>query len=227
MSNAESWDYADDYMSQTLTRETPHGVFRAVIEVDQYAEAPDFDMGCPVFRINTSRYWSYGVSLDDKPEIGDSSWMADGVDIHAALDHFSERGNGRPLEMLDRWLRIFHGGSCTTIHSTMHQGGDDFLVYDTRAMRESWGQTGETLETSDPESPEWQAFIDGEVFGIRVEQGRDFDDDGDPQVWDEVDDSACWGYYSEEYARQAALEQLDFEVQHIAEGMLPLVGESA
>lgn len=254
MSTTETWDYADDYMSQTLTRETPHGVFRAVIETDTYGygDAPENEFGCPVFRMSRG-YYGYGAP--EATGYGSESDKASGVDIESAYAHFEERSRGlyETVDALSRWLRIFHGGSVKVIASTVHQGGDSFLTYDTRAMRERWGQTGDMLETSDPEADEWQAYIDGEVYGIRVERAtfgphelttghftgaatcancNDADLDmsetcDEATEWHEIEGTDCWGYYGEEWAKQAAIGALDFEVKHTAEGMLPLAGDAS
>lgn len=221
--SSETWDHADDYMSQTLTRETPHGVFRAVMEVDRDPLAPEFEYGCPVYRLKRG-YYGYGSEVESTG-YGSESDRVSGVDIQEAFSRLSEH-DGYVGETVNRWLYIFHGGSCKVISSSTYYG-DNYLVYDTRAMRESWGQTGEQLETSAPEADEWQAYIDGEVYGIRVERatfGMDLAGLDQPPVvvWDEIEDTDCWGYYGEEWAKQAAVEALDDAIARVAAEMLPL-----
>lgn len=213
------WTYGygseDGYV---LVRQTPHGVFRARLELDTYADAPEFEAGCPVYRLTNG----YSVELEDRPEYGAESDKHSGVDFPRAFDYFYNRDQ---LDALNRWLAIFHGGSVDRISSTVYQGGDEYLVYDTRAMREWWGQTGEALETSKPEAAEWQSYIDGDVYVVHVERAFDFDDDGEPAAWEDCDDSPVGGYYGELWAQQAAEEMLDDEVEHTAAAMLPLATE--
>lgn len=205
-------------------RDTPHGLFRAVVERDDYPDAPDYDMGYPVFRVARNYYG--GSTLDDRPEIGEDSWRRDGIDIHEAWERMAELAYDRrytdTVDLVDRYLRIFHGGGARIISSTIHQGGDDYLVYDTRAMREHWGQTGERLETSAPSAEEWQAYIDNEVYVIWVERADGFDEDGEPISWTEVGDGPMSGYYGDDYAAEAAIGELESVIEWTAANMLPL-----
>lgn len=217
----ESWDYSDDYREAYHVRETPHGIFRAVVELDEYPDAPDFEYGCPVYRLD------YRRGTVDGPECGTGSDRASGVDIRRAMDHF-HYATGRmrdSVDMLDRWLRIYHGGSCEIISSSTYQGGDDFLVYDTRAMREAWGQVSPMVDKSDPEASEWQAYIDGDVYVVSAQRAISFDEDGEPDAWEDID-GPVGGYYGEEWARDAAIEMLTWAIDSTARGMLPL-GETA
>lgn len=218
----DTWSaYGGDMAVRVVT--TPHGVFRATVRQDDYPEAPDFDCGCPVFRVSGNRFYT-GLGLADEPEYGGDSWKNDGLvanDLHAAVDYFSRAFGRDALEVTDRWLHIFHGGSLKTLSSRVDRSGDDFVTYDTRAMRAYWGQTGEMLETSDPEAEEWQAYIDGEVFTIAVEQAGDFDEDGEPTSWETVE-GPVGGYYGEAYALEAAEDELEGTIRYLASKMLPL-----
>lgn len=203
-------------------RKTDHGVFRAVVERDDYAEAPEFECGCPVLRIDRGYHWG---GLGDV-EYGQESERNDGLplDITEVWGQMSDLADSRhdTIDLVDRYLRIFHGGGARIISSTIHRGGDDYLVYDTRAMREHWGQTGERLETSDPSAEEWQAYIDNEVYVIWVERADGFDEDGEPISWTEVGDGPVGGFYGDDYAAEAAIEELESVIEWTAADMLPL-----
>lgn len=213
------WNYCDDYSQQAAVLETPHGIFRALLEHDDYPDAPDYDMGCPVY----SYEYRWGVRMDDKPSTG--SWSDDhsGIDFHAAVTHFYDRSQGfsEAIETLDRWLRVFHGGGVREISSSIWQGDPYYLVYETKAMREAWGQTGEMLDTSAPENADWQAFIDSDVWTATAQQACSFDEDGEPDDWTDIDGPVC-GHFGEEWARDAAADMLKWAIEHAASEMLPI-----
>lgn len=212
------WTYADDYATQTLIRETPHGIFRAVVKVDEYPDAPEFECGDPVLRLSGG--YHYGRSL------GDAEYGNDILDAARAWGHFEEHAYQRDtFETFDRWLRIFHDGSATKVQSSAYQGGDEFLVYTCRELLLANGHTDESiarLENADvPETAEWQAYIDGDVYGIDVERAVDFDDDGEPTDWESCDRD-CGGFYGEQYATEQAEAELDDEIKARAASMLPI-----
>lgn len=213
------WDYSANYDEATQTVETMHGVFRARVMRDEYPDEPYNDFGCPVFRLDVA---AYPVRVE-YTGYGRESWMNDGIpDAEFALSKFmAEHGRHEGFEVFDRWLRIFHGGSAV---SWSGYGYSDYIyvAYDTRAMREFWGQTGERLETSAPELEEWRNYVEGEVYGFTIDHACSFDEDGDPDDWSELD--SCWGFYGEEYARSEALMCLNHAIEAIAASMLPLTG---
>lgn len=213
------WDNDADYRNAYHVEATPHGIFRAVVTLDEYHEQPENEYGCPVLRVE-SRGYGYDV---DMTGYGSESWRNDGIAGGAeyALSKFiCEHGQTDGIDMFDRWLRIFHGGSAVE-WSSYHYSDAIYVAYDTRAMREAWGQTGDMLETSDPELNEWKSWVEGDVYGIDVERAVDFDDDGDPTSWESTDHS-CWGFYGKQYAEEEALSSLKWQIEHTAEGMLPL-----
>lgn len=214
------WDYTDNYEECRHVEVTPHGVFSAVVVRDEYPSEPYNDFGCPVLQVNP-RYYSADVN---RMSYGDESWRRDGISDTAedALSKFiSEFGLHEGMDVFDRYLRIFHGGSAVTYDPGYHSDYY-YVTYDTRAMREFWGQTGDMLETSAPEMSEWEAYIEGEVYGIRVEVATGFDVDGEPTDWSEVEDTAVWGYYGEDVAKSVAIEELGWAIERTASEMLPL-----
>ena len=213
-------DDVDDHDKMVHVRQTPHGTFRAVVERDIYADAPDNDFGCPVYAFDRRG------GVDDTVQCGEMSARHDGMrhtigEVWERMAELPTPGWTDTIDHVDRYLRIFHGGSAKIISSTIHQG-DDYIAYDTRAMRESWGQTGDMLETSAPDATEWQAFIDGDVYIVSVEKGRDFDEDGEPLDWESVGDGPIGGHYGDDWAAQAALDMLDETIDDTAADMLPL-----
>lgn len=223
------WDGSDTH---THVRTTPHGVFRAVVHHDGYnGLAPESSYDCPVVRIHDGTFRG-GVAVDE--DYGDESARHDGLSmslgeavnrVYRGSDGWSENAGvddmRQSLEIVDRWLRTFHGGSLHEFGSTVHRGGYDYVTYDTRAMRESWGQTGDMLETSAPSAEEWQAYVDGDVYLVTVEQADDFDDDGEPIGWTEVE-GPVGGFYGDDWAAEGALEALDSVIGYTAQNMLPL-----
>lgn len=213
------WDYTNDYAEAHHVEETPHGIFRAKVMRDEYPNEPEHDFGYPILRLDTH---AYSTSVETTG-YGSVSAFNDGVRAGAeyALSKFiCEFGGSDGFDVFDRWLRIFHGGSAISWSS---YGYTDYVyvAYDTRAMRESWGCTGEALETSEPDMIEWRSYVEGEVYGIDVERACSFDEDGEPDGW-ESEDHSCWGFYGEEYAKEEALSQLRWAIEHTADSMLPL-----
>lgn len=187
----------------TLTRVTEHGVFRALVEDDDDPVPPYFEGSCPVLELDGRHCHEvvYGNADDD------------GLPHNAShiLDHFYQYGPGRmsdAVDTFDRYLRIFHGGSAITVSSDIDRSGLDYLVYDTRAMRESWGQTGDDLATSNPEASEWQAFINQDVYFVAIQQAENFSHNGEPDSWVDVE-GPIGGFYGDEHAIAGATEMLD------------------
>lgn len=225
--NTPSPDWAEnnDYTAQTLERVTPHGVFRAIIQRDEHPEAPDFEMGCPIVRIETNRGYTFRAEMTG---YGDVSAAQDGLPDTAAniLERFRQiDGYTRTaIDTFERYLKIFHDGSIYEYGP--NQSTDSYYVaYVTRAMFvESWGNTGEVAPA---EMGEYVAWLEGDVYGVGVEKAIAFDEDGDPIAWAEVDDIMVWGHYGEDWAKRAAEDDLEGVIARAAKAMLPLedVGE--
>lgn len=62
----------DNYDKMVHVRTTDHGIFRAVVERDDYPDAPDYEMACPVLEVNRS---SLGMI-----RLGEDSYRHDGID---------------------------------------------------------------------------------------------------------------------------------------------------
>lgn len=212
------WDYSD-YNEPAFIEETPHGVFRARVVLDEHPTEPDHDFGCPVLRLDPT---GYGSARVDFTGYGSYSARHDGLKWASLLilGEFIDRfGWSDGTDVFDRYLRIFHGGSAV---SWSGYGYSDYIyvAYDTRAMRETWGQTGESLETSAPEMTEWKGYVEGEVYGIVTERATAWEDD-EPTVWEELE--SVWGFYGDsEYVKEEAEATVRHHIAAAAAEMLPI-----
>jgi hypothetical protein len=120
-------------------------------------------------------------------------------EIRQAWQHFADHAH------FERYLRLFHG---TTGVATAASGDTTVLTFDTRGYRAHVGITGTTDLTG--ERDEWQAWLDGDVYGVLVERTDAFHrvHCGHEQAvgWVEVD--ACWGFYGRRYAVGQAMHLL-------------------
>jgi len=210
-----TWADTDDYSGATLTQTTPHGVFRAVIERDTYAEAPENDGGCPIVQIY-ARHYSFDAEMT-----GYGDGYDDGLPDTAA--HIIQRFydvTGREsdaIETFARYLRIFHGGAVMVREANGRDSDYTYVAYVTRGLREAWGAPEDTA----PELDEYQAWIEGDVYSVAVERATDFNEDGEPETWDTID-GPVYGHYGEDHAKQAAEEELRYAVEQAGRDMLPL-----
>ena len=215
-----AWKECDTDYEQVRQITTPHGTFRAVVTLDTHPDKPVFDYGDPVYRATAG---AGGYELTDLKYGGD---RGAGLDIREVWDRlYMLRGVHHAAELVDRYLRIFHDGAAELMWSTTDRSGDPYLVWATRATREHHGATGDAADprVHRPEAPEWQAFIDGEVYSISMDRGE-HDEDGDVS-WTEVEDMAVSGFYGERWAKEAAEEALHDVISAVAGDMPPLGGE--
>lgn len=218
---SRDWAESNDYTVQTLEQVTPHGVFRAIIKRDEYPESPDFDFGCPIVRIDTNRGYSFRAEMTG---YGAYSETQDGLPDTAAgiISHFRDRTGGGTYEAVEtfgRYLRIFHGGDIE-FRTPDNYSDYYYVAYITRAMYEAWGNTDG--EVPAPNLGEYGHWLEGEVYGVGVETAIEFDEDGDPTDWAEVDDGMVWGHYGEDWAKRAAEDELEGAIARAAKAMLPL-----
>lgn len=205
----------DDYTEHTLTRETPHGVFRARVSLDEYPEPPEDYSGDPIIDTEGGRL-VYGGA---RPS-------GEGVDptVARVLEAFELTRPGRyawcgewDVETWERYVRAFHGGTVAWI-TDYHTGGRAYVAVALPAFRRAHGWT-DLLRP--PATDEWRAFVDGEVYVVTIEKACAFDDDGEPIEWTELD-GPVGGCYGERWAKEEAAEQLTWWIDHTAAGMLPL-----
>lgn len=186
------------------------GNYRAVIERDDYAygEAPDGDWQAGVIRLDYSGYYK----ADAKTEAAG--------DFEEPAKRFMEYyGMRKGIGVVERFLRIFHGArDVRTFHYSYSPDSAVYLAFDSAAMRKTWGCAEDLENGAEATATEWQAYIDGDVYGVRVERlvkvssvttfdGEEVDTE-EAEDWETVDDSVLWGLYGEEYAKEVALDQL-------------------
>jgi hypothetical protein len=106
------------------------------------------------------------------------------------------------LDRFGRYLRICHGATATATAC----GADlDVVVFDTADFRQHAGISAPADLSG--EKAEWRAWLDGDVFGVVLEQR----DDITARRWRQVD--AVWGLFGHGYAAAYARELLH---QHAA-----------
>lgn len=203
-----AWNEIEEYAQVTDLITPGDGyAYRARVEQDIYPDAPENCGGCPVIHMRHDYYGFVGAEMTG---YGYGSAQDDGTgrDMGAVLTELTKRWGANAVPVLDRWLKIFHGGSAIQLSPSYYQGGDLFVTYDTRAMRESWGQTGQALETPAPDGEEWQAYLDGEVYVMSVERAEySEEDDWNGFDWETVE-GPRGGYYGQKYAEEVAQEEL-------------------
>lgn len=209
-----NWTYSDDYRTATLERVTDHGVFRAVIERDEYPHAPYFFAGDPILDTHESGVVVYGGEV----EAGTSN----PVDRIAEAGHYFGGGSDG-WGLWERYVRAFHGGTVRWINGGSRGEEGRYAALALPEYRKLHGCPDEHLH--DPaDVSEWTAYIEGDVYGIRVEQACSFDDEDNADDWTEVPETDVWGFYGEAYAMQEAADSLEVVVRETAAAMLPLGG---
>ena len=181
------------------------GDYRAVIERDSYPSAPDYDGMGAVLRIEPR---GYVADIDVKSPDGDT--------FERAARHFCDYyGTTEGIGILERYARIFHGTRDFRTFGYSHaQDATVYVVCDSAAMREAWG-CPDAEESVKGDETEWQAYIDGDVYSVRVEHRLEWSkaySDGTTETGDEwfpVDGTETGGYYGEQYAVAAATEALE------------------
>lgn len=181
------------------------GDYRAVIIRDEYPDAPDWDMQAAVIRFDSAR-------IESKTD-ATSGFMG------AAQRFASRYGMSDGILTLERYARIFHGTRDFRVFGYSYSRDNVvYVAFDSAAMRAEWGCSADADNTAKGDAETWQAYIDGDVYGIAVEQRaatmttRVYPDGTQTEtlgeVWETVDGSDVWGYYGEEDARAEALADL-------------------
>ncbi len=179
----------DDNTDVVTDRRRPG--WRARIVIDDDAGEPWGDALAPALLICRGGYTQVAADVYQDQHIGQ---------ILHAWRHFADH------HRFTRYLRLCHG---TTTVATATAGDLTVLTFDTAGYRAHTGITGPADLTG--ERDEWQAWLDGDVFGVIVERashprrclhcGRH-----EWAGWVEMD--ACWGFYGHAYAAQQALHLL-------------------
>jgi hypothetical protein len=109
-----------------------------------------------------------------------------------------------------RYLRAFHGVTRTEYYAS---GRDRYFSFDPADWRERVGcpDPAEHPDVNPADMSEWEAYVEGDVYGWVVERRVTWRREDDPTVtrdeWVEVE--SCWGFYGREYAEEAAREALE------------------
>lgn len=197
MTDTSDWTWEDDYAWAWLPTDDPR--LFVVIERDQDAQAPWGDALLPAYQVEYRS--DYTTS-----RVGDV--YHDGESDYLARRYFEARAHFRSEEMLERWLRIFHNASALL---GSYGYGNDFnvLLMDTPGWREHVGITSDTpMSEADlkEHAAEWEAYADGDVFGIGygVIENRVMPD-SEVEAFEMERTISVWGYYGETYAKWEAL----------------------
>lgn len=204
-----NWD--DDFTTGLIPTDDPR-VF-GVIRRDDYAEAPDGDVYAPTYWLDASHGWRF--------EQAGSTFTDDAV--MERIIEARERRVGRNYDGLIRYARIFLGTTFELVSSHVHRDYQ-VLILNTPAWREYVGLDADDL--SEPETADWQAFLDGDVYGVAtyVDMARTQHDAPLPDhddAWLEAED-ACHGYFGETYAAQEAVSQASWYIENAVHPMLPI-----
>jgi hypothetical protein len=124
-----------------------------------------------------------------------------GSDITGAWRHFAD------ADLFERYLRIAHGATNVT---RLDRDDMTVIIFDTNDFRAYTGYTG-TCDLSG-ETAQWQAWLDGEVYGVHIQKqatGSTVWDDGRTEpVHQWVDMESLWSLYGLDYASTVAAELL-------------------
>lgn len=217
---SRDWDSNDDYTMETLVVTTDHGVYRAAVTRDMDPQEPDFDGGCPVVQIDSGHYSTTARMTG----YGQCAEYTDGLPREASeiIEYFTGQlgGTREGIDTFERYLKIFHDGNLVEFGGPNNYTDYTYVAYVTRALWESWGCAGEVGKA---DKSEWEAYIEGDVYGVEIERASAFDEDGEPTGWTEID-GVVWGYYGEDNAKENAEMELRSEIKFAAKSMLPLEG---
>jgi hypothetical protein len=196
-----TWHSTSDYRTQW--RETDDPRLLEIITLDEDPNTPDGDVFAPAYWVDTYGYsWQAtraGSTFEDET-VADALMLAWNT-------------WGKHSDTADRYLRIFHGSSAILLDSHVVQGGSELLLLDTPAHREHVGRdAGKPLaHWSTPEFlrgdvDTWQAYLDQEVYAIgyaTMTERTTTETPIDPDLTGWSVEPEVWGYYGEEWAREA------------------------
>jgi hypothetical protein len=185
------------------------GDYRAVIIRDEYGREPDSDLQAAIIRFDSRGFGNYDIDIKT-----DSASAFEDAARRFVFDHGMTKG----IQLFERYLRTCHGTRDFRQFTYSYMPDSAvYVAFDSAAMREAWGYDGDEGAKGDAE--EWQAYIDGDVYGVGVEHRRGYStvttyDDGETEEhsgadWSETEDGFTWGYYGREYAESEAHSLLD------------------
>lgn len=189
-------------------RETDDPRILEVLERDSDPLPPDGDAYAPAYWLEYRGEWFTSPA--------GSTFRDD--ELAAAFITALNAWGYRNLPVVERYLRIFHGAAFTTLAGPSQ--GDTLVIFDSPAHRELMGHfarrdlshwTADEFLRGDIDT--WQAYIDGDVWGIgyavleeRVTTETPVDLDG--QDWDVSIEG--WGFAGIEWAREGVTSEIAF-----------------
>ena len=130
-----------------------------------------------------------------------------------AWEHYARRYRvSAAMEMFRTYAIAFHGATVKE-HQLSRDAWALWYITAETAAKEGITDPGACL---DAEMSEYQAYLDGDVYGYIIERRVTWSpvDDEDEyrtmETWDEVE--SCWGYYGCDYAVEAAIEAFNNNV---------------
>ena len=188
------------------------GNYRARIINDEDAEAPEFFAGDPIFDLRDGALRYGGHTADDTGVHYTVERVGQVLREKVIPAPWAWRGDW-DRETFERYISIFHGGTVEWVDDDRETR---YVAVALPEYRRSHGCTGDYL-TREPESAEWVACVEGDVWGVVVEERvikstevHAMDGclicESEEEGWEEVD--SCWGYYGREYAIESAEEML-------------------
>lgn len=178
--------------------------FRVRLVQDHDAMKPENDGATPIIRVLAAR--AGGVILIEGWNRQAEPYVEELRELYHRGDSFTEA-----LTALRKRYDSLHYDSYGPNQGTDYK----YIAFDTRDFREAMGlaATDATTDNTAAQSlTEVKAWIEGDCWGWIVEKRRIFTKTYEDGVSEHGEDweewQACWGYYGEEYAKEAALEEL-------------------
>lgn len=185
-------------MSDTLTTA---GDYRARLEQDVDRDAPDWDGQGYVFAVD---YGARGWRAD---EVHRDSSCAPMFDLAGALSHYG--ANGADWDMVERYLRVWHG-VVSFDRDELTRSGPTHVVVVTRAQADAWGCPADRFgELAGQTLGAWRQWAEGDVWSYVIERRETWTNGaGDTMhTWEHVDSLS--GMYGRDYAESEARDALE------------------
>ena len=195
---SQGWHDSDDWQVQYHETDDPR--ILAVIRMDSEPESPDYDAQAP-----TIIGYEWGRRADTRT-IGWSPRLFHGSANTVADAWLKARNEYEDEDLADRFVRIFHG--VRAVHH-LQSSADQCswaVVFDDPAWRDAMGIPDTATLDRDDVASEVQAYLDGDVYGIGYAVLPERTTHETPVEYDDFEELIeCWGFYGDNYAREAAL----------------------
>lgn len=198
-------NYDSDYDSDMWYRETNDPRIIEVIQRDTEPQAPDGDMFAPAYWLRYHMNWTVDPAGD--------TYRDDNVAeaYRGARDRYYKNP-----EAVERYMRLYWDTYVLTIED-YYRTDAELVILDTPDWREHVGISDPATADIHARYPDhlkgdretWQAYLDGDVWGVghlvnpdRVLHGDPDDIDPDDGTWDSPEPFA-WGHYGEDLAKES------------------------